>query len=267
MAWLGFVLHACLLVALLAWPVRGSVDAGTPILVYHRFGPAPSRMTVRTSVFESQLEQVKEQGYTVIPLRALVAHLRGDGPPPPPRSVVITVDDGHRSIYTDMLPVLQRHLIPVTLFVYPSAVSNAAYALTWEQLRQLAALRLVEIHSHTYWHPNFVEEKRRLIPQAYARLVEEQLQKSRAILQDRLRTRVDLLSWPFGIHDDDLVHAAVRAGYVAAVTLERRHATSADPIMALPRYLVTDEDRGARFRALLEGREAVPTRRSSAHAP
>jgi hypothetical protein len=87
-------------------------------------------------------------------------------------------------------------------------------------------------------NPNFAEEKRRLTPQAYARLVvEEQLKKPRAIVQDRLRTRVDMLSWPFGIHDDGLMHAAARAGYIAAVTLERRHATSADPIMALPRYL------------------------------
>ena len=212
-------------------------------------------MTVRTSVFEGQLEALKRQGYTVIPLRALVAHLRGAGPPPR-RAVVLTIDDGHRSVYSDVLPVLRRHGVPVTLFVYPSAVSNAAYALTWEQLRELRATGLVDVQSHTYWHPNFREEKRRLPPQAFEQLVEDQLRRSKAALEERLGATVDLLSWPFGIQDDYLRQRAFHAGYVAAVTLGRRHATMLDPIMALPRYMVTDGDQGARFEALLEGRAA-----------
>jgi hypothetical protein len=40
------------------------------------------------------------------------------------------------------------------------------------------------------------------------------------------------------------------AGYVAAVTLDRRHATAADAIMALPRYLVTDGARDGGGRSL-----------------
>jgi peptidoglycan/xylan/chitin deacetylase (PgdA/CDA1 family) len=240
---------------LLAWRVSASTDVATPILVYHRFGSGGSNeMTVRTSVFESQLETMEKRGYAVISLRALVSHFRGAGPPPPSRAVVLTVDDGHRSVYTDMLPVVRRRGISVTLFVYPSAVSNAAYALTWKQLRELRATGLVDIQSHTYWHPNFRQEKRRLSAQAYERLVNDQLGRSRSILEERLGATVDLLSWPFGIYDDDLRQHAIRAGYIAAVALGRRHATIRDPIMALPRYIVTDGDRGSRFEALLEGR-------------
>jgi peptidoglycan/xylan/chitin deacetylase (PgdA/CDA1 family) len=262
---LGSVLRACaVVVVLLAWPTPASGEAGTPILAYHRFGPAAGPMMVRTSVFETQLEEMAQQGYTVIPLRALVAHLRGGGSPPPSRSVVITVDDGHRSVYTELLPVLRRRRVPVTLFVYPSAISNATYALTWDMLRELGATGLVDVHSHTYWHPNFVVEKRRLAPRAYARLVDQQLTRSKSALEDRLGTPIDMLSWPFGIHDDQLMRAAAEAGYVAAVTLERRHATAADQLLALPRYLVTDDDRGSRFRALIGGREAA---RRPAYAP
>lgn len=247
---------ATIAVALLAWHAWGSTDVAIPILVYHRFGPAATDdMTVRTSVFEGQLETLKRQGYTVIPLRVLVAHLRGAGPPPR-RAVVLTIDDGHRSVYSDVLPVLRRHGVPVTLFVYPSAVSNAAYALTWEQLRELRATGLVDVQSHTYWHPNFREEKQRLPPQAFETLVEDQLRRSKAVLEEHLGATVDLLSWPFGIQDDYLRQRAINAGYVAAVALGRRHATMLDPIMALPRYLVTDGDQGARFEALLEGRAA-----------
>ena len=257
------IIFATLTAVLLAWRVSASNDAATPILVYHRFGSvAPNDMTVRTSVFESQLETLERHGYTVIPLRTLVSYFRGMGLPPPRRAVVLTVDDGHWSVYTDMLPVLRRRGVPVTLFVYPSAVSNTAYALTWEQLRELRATGLIDIQSHTYWHPDFLQEKRRLSAPAYERLVDDQLGRSKSVLEGRLGAIVDLLSWPFGIHDDDLQHHAVRAGYIAAVALGRRHATMRELIMALPRYIVTDRDQGARFQALLEGRasDGVPVR-------
>jgi peptidoglycan/xylan/chitin deacetylase (PgdA/CDA1 family) len=249
----------CLLLGLVFLPAQHSAviaEPGTPILLYHRFGPSVAdRMTVRTSVFEGQLEYLKRHGYVVIPLGRLVAHFCG-APPPPPRSVVITVDDAHRSVYTEALPLLQRYRTPLTLFVYPSAISNADYAMTWGQLRELAATGLVDIQSHTYWHPNFANEKRRLPAKDYQRFVVDQLQRSRTTLESRLGTKVDTLAWPFGIFDDQLMRMASEAGYLAAVTLQRRHATPADRIMALPRYLVTDDDQGPRFEALLSGSAA-----------
>ena len=115
---------------------------------------------------------LRQEGYTFLPLSRAVAGLRGQ-PPLPDKAVAITVDDGHRSVYTELLPILRREHLPVALFIYPSAISNASYAMTWEQLAELQATGLVEIHSHTYWHPNFHTEKKRLAPEAYAAFVEE----------------------------------------------------------------------------------------------
>ena len=225
-----------------------------PILVYHRFGPvAADSMTVTTPVFESHLRHLREAGYTVIPLRRFVDHLLGNAPAPPPRSAVITADDGHRSVYTDMLPLVRQYDISVTLFIYPSAISRADYALTWEQLKALQATGLFDLQSHTYWHPHFWREKRRLPPSEYARFVAFQLARSRQTLGERLGSRIDMLAWPFGIYDDELIRQAVAAGYVAGFTLDRRHASAGDRVMALPRYLMTDHDRGAAFERLLSG--------------
>ena len=237
----------------------GAAGLRVPILAYHRFGPiAADAMTVTTPVFESHLRQIWEGGYTVIPLRRLVDHLLGLGPPPPERSVVITVDDGHRSVYTDMLPLVRRYEIPVTLFLYPSALSRAEYALTWEQARTLVDTGLFDVQSHTYWHPHFWREKRARTPEDYARFVAFQLVRSREILVERIGGRVDMLAWPFGIYDDELVAAAVAAGYIAAVTLDRRHAGAGDRVMALPRYLMNDRVRGAAFARLLSGAPERP---------
>ena len=119
--------------------VLAQEQVAVPVLCYHRFGPTVADgMTVTTPVFEAQLKWLQDNGYTVIPLRTLVNYLRGQGPPPPPKSVVITADDAHKTVYSDMLPLVKKYNIPVTLFVYPSAVSNphAPYAMTWEQLNE-----------------------------------------------------------------------------------------------------------------------------------
>jgi peptidoglycan/xylan/chitin deacetylase (PgdA/CDA1 family) len=148
---------------------------------------------------------------------------------------------------------MKRFHIPVTLFIYPSAISNANYAMTWEQLAEIKASGLADIQSHTYWHPNFNIEKKRLTPAAYEKFVQDQLVKSKAVLEQKFGGKVDLLAWPFGIHDPELERAAQAAGYVAAFTIDRRPVTRADKLMALPRFIVTNYDHGARLETLLQG--------------
>jgi peptidoglycan/xylan/chitin deacetylase (PgdA/CDA1 family) len=97
-----------------------------PILLYHRFGPTVADgMTITTPVFESHLRYLRENGYTVIPLRKLVDWYLKKGPPPPAKSVVIVEDDAHKTVYSDMLPLAKKYNVPVTVFIYPSAISNA----------------------------------------------------------------------------------------------------------------------------------------------
>ena len=247
-----------LALAAAAWMLcRSSVPGGAPavhvpVLVYHRLGPRRlDGMTVTTPVFQEQMRTIRDRGYRVIPLRQLIDALRGAGPAPPPRSVVLTADDGHASIFTDLYPVVKQYGFPVTLFIYPSAVSNARWALTWDQLRTLQQSGLFDIQSHTYWHPNFRREKERRSPADYRKFVDWQFLHSRQVLQDELHGNVDLLAWPFGIDTPWLMSEAARDGYRAAFSIVRRPVTGSDNPMALPRFLVTDADRGARFAELL----------------
>ncbi len=106
-------------------------------------------------------------------------YILGKGPMPSHRSVVISVDDGHKSVYTDMLPLIKKYRIPVTLFLYPSAISNASYAMTWEQIKKLKKTGLFDLQSHTYWHPNFKKDKKKLNPAEYEKFVDMQLKKSK----------------------------------------------------------------------------------------
>jgi peptidoglycan/xylan/chitin deacetylase (PgdA/CDA1 family) len=238
------------------------VSSGVPILLYHRFGPTVAdSMTTTTAVFEGQINFLRSNGYTVIPLRTVVDWVLGKGPAPPSRSVVITADDAHRTVATVMAPIVLRYHIPVTLFVYPSAISNASYAMTWEQLAQLKQTGLFDIQSHTFWHPNFKVEKRRLTPVAFQKLVDTQLRKPISVLRQRLGVNADLLAWPFGIYTPELMQDAVQAGYVAAFSIKQGRANPSCNAMALPRYLLNNSDRGAVFARIVGG--GLPELRAS----
>ena len=102
-------------------------------------------------------------------------------------------------------------------------------------------VRGVDIQSHTYWHPNFKHEKAHLDATAYEKLVDSQLQKSKAVLQRKTGKNIDMLAWPYGIFDDELLNHARQSGYFAGFTLERRPAARGDNLLALPRYLITDQ--------------------------
>lgn len=246
-----FLAAFCLLLPLTA---SAAESFSVPILLYHRFGPTVADgMTITTPVFESHMKYLHDNGYKVIPLRQLIDHYRGKAPAPGPKSVVIVEDDAHKSVYSDMLPIIRKYRYPVTIFTYPSAISNAKYAMTWDQLRDLKKTGLFDIQSHTYWHPNFKRERRKLTPQALESLVTTQLKKSRGRLEKELGGQVDLLAWPFGIYDDYLLKKAAEAGYISTFTIERRHATASDSVMKLPRYLLVNADSGKAFIRLLEG--------------
>lgn len=216
-------------------------DHAVPIFAYHRFASTVrDSMTVREATFAAHLDVLADLGCNVISLRSLVDHRMGTAAALPAKAVVITADDGHISQFEIMAPMLAEKKLCATFFIYPSAISNAKYAMTWPQLQALALRSQWEFGSHTCWHPNLIREQRHMSPQAYLRLVDEQLGRSRAILSNRLTRPIDWLSWPFGLADTLLCERAKAIGYQATVGLGNRASTSQDSRHALPRYLMTD---------------------------
>ncbi|HEY4744706.1 MAG TPA: hypothetical protein VIH45_08630, partial [Desulfuromonadaceae bacterium] len=59
-------------------PALSAESFRVPILLYHRLGPTVADgMTMTTTVFESHMKYLHDNGYTVIPLRRLVDYYRG----------------------------------------------------------------------------------------------------------------------------------------------------------------------------------------------
>jgi peptidoglycan/xylan/chitin deacetylase (PgdA/CDA1 family) len=251
----AILLSLCLLLFTSCVLAADDTPAGVPILVYHTFDPVKKGiMTISTHKFEAQMQWLKDNGYTFIPLQEAVDYLSGKRDSLPPKPVVITVDDGRETVYTYLMPVAKKFHMPVTLFIYPQVISHAAYALTWDQLKTLQNTGLFDVQDHTYWHPNFKQDKKHMTQSAYEKMVHVQLVTSKAVLEKKLGIHVTLLAWPFGIYDSYLENEAKKAGYVMAFSIDARHATREDRKMAEPRYMIIEGQTMKTFEAIMRGR-------------
>src|SRR5437016_5705942 len=85
--------------------------------MYHKVNDIPDNpVTVPTSLFDEQMAQLRELGYAVVGLDAVLAHYV-DGAPLPPKAVLVTFDDGYRDNLENALPILERYGYPAVLFV------------------------------------------------------------------------------------------------------------------------------------------------------
>jgi hypothetical protein len=75
------------------------VERKVPVLCYHRFSSGElDSMSIKTAVFEEQMAWLKTSGYTVVSLDTAMQYIQGKIKSIPAKSVVITVDDGHKSV-------------------------------------------------------------------------------------------------------------------------------------------------------------------------
>jgi peptidoglycan/xylan/chitin deacetylase (PgdA/CDA1 family) len=87
------------------------------VLMYHKVNDlAGNRMSMPVSIFDQQMEQLGEFGYTVVDLEAVLAHYV-DATPLPEGAVLITFDDGYRDNLENAAPVLQKYGYPAVQFV------------------------------------------------------------------------------------------------------------------------------------------------------
>ena len=129
------------------------------ILCYHIVeSPQDPRMEVSRETFHQQIRYLALTGYNVIPLRWAYEYAKGERESLPKNAVVVTIDDGWRSTYTEVFPEMQKRKFPFTVFIYPKIIGQTTHALTWKQVKEMAAAG-VDIESHSLSHP-FLTQRR-----------------------------------------------------------------------------------------------------------
>lgn len=194
---------------------------GATILCYHIVeSPHDPRMEISRDVFFEQMRYLAMTGYSVVPLRDIYEYAAGKRTSLPKNAVAITIDDGWRSTYTEAFPELKKRHFPFTVFVYPQIIGQTPYAMTWKQIREMAAAG-VDIESHSYSHPFLTRRRNTTLDDTqYAEWLKKELKESKQILEKQTGQPVNFLAYPYGDYDHFLVASVKSAGYEAALTCE-----------------------------------------------
>jgi peptidoglycan/xylan/chitin deacetylase (PgdA/CDA1 family) len=101
----------------LAIGANGNGDRSLRVLMYHKVNDLPGNpLTMPVSLFDEQMDQLRQLGYTVVDLDAVLAHYV-DGKPLPAQAVLITFDDGYHDNLENAARVLRKYDYPGVLFV------------------------------------------------------------------------------------------------------------------------------------------------------
>lgn len=207
-----------------------------PMLCYHRFGNGcDSPLCVSAELFEKQMRFLRDNGYRVITPEQLLAFL-AYRQPLPKKAVMITIDDGYRSVYEVAYPILKKYGYPATLFIYTNYVGVSGKAITWDQLRELKSNGFT-IGSHTIMHSDLSKQGEDESNDAYQQRLRQELFGSKEIIDKKLRQDTYFFAYPFGRANQDAVLMARKAGYRLAVTVNR----GGNPFFSNPYLLRRDQ--------------------------
>jgi peptidoglycan/xylan/chitin deacetylase (PgdA/CDA1 family) len=96
---------------------NGNGDRSLRVLMYHKVNDLPGNpLTMPVSLFDEQMDQLRDLSYAVVDLQAVLSHYV-EGQPLPPHAVLITFDDGYHDNLDNAARVLRKYGYPAVLFV------------------------------------------------------------------------------------------------------------------------------------------------------
>lgn len=125
-----------------------------PILMYHHFDTDEKNIngvTVKSEEFEKQMKYLKDNGYTAVTIQDLVNKRRL-----PKKPIIITADDGYKSNYEIMYPILKKYGMKATIFVIGERIddadksSNAIPKFNWKEAKEMYESGVIDFECHTY---------------------------------------------------------------------------------------------------------------------
>ena len=191
-----------------------------PVLAYHNFSSTEAgKLTVTQAMFEQQMRFLQEAGYRVITMDQLFDFLEFRGSIPP-KSVVITIDDGWLSAYEIAFPILKKYGYPAAFFVYTDIIGKSSKTLSWELLGKMAGEGM-DVHCHTKSHRNLAVPGEKESFKDYFENLGAELSGCKDTIKKRLNREVKYLAYPYGATNSLVVETAKKLGYRGALTIIR----------------------------------------------
>jgi len=188
-----------------------------PILNFHHIDKAPVNLSnfdkgfyIEPDKFEAILNDLIKNDYRPVFMSEIVSDLKVQKLPKE-KIMAITFDDGNEDYYTKAWPILQKLKIKSNMYVM-TGVRGSSW-LTPDQIVELDKSGLVEIGSHTVWHPYLkrVTKERQW----------QELNDSKIYLDKLLNKSINIICYPFGMYNQQIEDLAKQAGYEAGLTFDQ----------------------------------------------
>ncbi|MDX2226483.1 MAG: polysaccharide deacetylase family protein [Verrucomicrobiae bacterium] len=207
------------------------------ILCYHQFDRPGNPYSVSSEEFRRHLQTFRDRGYTVIPLSRALDFWQGKTPALPEKSLVITIDDGFRSVHQKAYPLLKEFNYPWVFYIYTDFVDSGAGAVTWDHLREMMRDGM-EIGCHSKSHSLMTKRGKRGDEEYEKWLVEETLTPKK-ILEEKLGVPIRSFAYPYGGYNALVRKFTEAAGYEAITTVSGANNYSGSDPRDLNRFVIT----------------------------
>ncbi len=210
------------------------------VLGYHNFTDTDkaTEMLLPIEKFRNQLQAIKDLNLKVLTLEEFLAWKMGTLKLPE-RSVLITIDDGWKSVYTHAYPVLKEFEFPFTLFLYKDYVDGGGKALSSAMIKEMQANGAsIGSHSVTHPYPSTVKKKMKLGEEAYLAFLNTELGNSKTFLEEKFKTGVTTYAYPGGFHTPEMFGVAITHKYDCLFTVFPGKVSKKSANKTLPRYII-----------------------------
>lgn len=216
-------------------PATVSKITNIKILMYHEVGVPPMYATEHTAqlyvepgVFQQHLNFLKENGYNTITLQDLYQYW-DYGKPLPTNPIILTFDDGYRSMYDFVMPELIKRDMVATFFIITDKFNHPGYVN--ENMVQEMHRNGMEIGSHSHSHGDLRNAD-----------LEIELNQSKTLLENIINDNVYSFCYPCGLYNKNTIDYLAKYGYKIAVTTKYGEASVNQNIYELERIRITQGD-------------------------
>lgn len=245
------------------------------VLAYHDImdsEPDQQYVATRTANFVAQMRWLKVNHYVPVSMDQIFAASEGKAALPD-KAVLLTFDDGYRSMYDRVFPILKRNhwpavFAPVGKWIDTPAGQDVDFSgkmrprdkfVTWDEVREMSDSGLIEIGSHTHdLHKGILANPQGNVEPAAASLKYDPVTKRYETLEE-FRQRIDhdvvtvtatltrvngkpprVWVWPYGAASGIALDVVAQHHYKAAMTLEDG-LLDIHQLMSVPRMLVAND--------------------------
>jgi len=167
--------------------------------------------------FDRHMYNLKINGFNPVSLEQIEQHLLLNKPLPK-NAVAITLDDGFADNYNHAFPILNKHLIPATIFLTSGYLESTNQWMTpsgfptkkmldWQQIREMDKYNIA-FGAHTVSHPKLTELD--LTSAAYEILA------SKKSIENNLGKACKHFAYPYGLCNTEHRNSVKSSGYTLA---------------------------------------------------